>query len=151
MEVIMLQTVQNVGKMGQVVKVARGYARNYLLPKGLAMVASEGAKKIVAEKMVLAVKKDHELKDAAELLARELLAKDFRVTITAKAGESDRLYGSVTARDIAEALAAQKGVTLDHHQVVLDDPIKALGEYEVPVKLHAEVQISAKVIVAAEG
>ena len=149
MEVIMLQTVENLGKMGQVVKVARGYARNYLLPKGLAVEASPGAKKMVAQKMVLASKQDHRLREAAEILAKDLLGKNFAVTITAKAGDQDRLYGSVTARDIGIALAEQKSLDLDHHQILLAEPIKELGEFEVPVKLHAEVQISVKVTVAA--
>lgn len=149
MEVIMLQTVENLGKMGQVVKVARGYARNYLLPKGLAVEASPGAKKMVAQKMVLAAKQDHRLREAAETLAKDLLAKNFAVTITAKAGDQDRLYGSVTARDIGTALAEQKSLDLDHHQILLAEPIKELGEFEVPVKLHSEVQISVKVTVAA--
>lgn len=149
MEVIMLQTVENLGKMGQVVKVARGYARNYLLPKGLAVEANEGAKKMVAQKMVLAAKQDHRLREAAETLAKDLLAKNFAVTITAKAGDQDRLYGSVTARDIGTALAEQKSLDLDHHQILLAEPIKELGEFEVPVRLHSEVQISVKVTVAA--
>lgn len=149
MEVILLQTVENLGKMGEVVKVARGYARNYLVPKGLAVEASEGAKKMVAQKLVLEAKRDHRAKEAAETLARDLLARDLAVTINANAGEENRLYGSVTVRDIAAALAEQKSLALEAQQILLVEPIKELGEYEVPVKLHAEVQIPVKVTVAA--
>ncbi|MDY0108733.1 MAG: 50S ribosomal protein L9 [Candidatus Krumholzibacteria bacterium] len=151
MEVIMLQTVENVGRIGQVVKVARGYARNYLLPKGLAVEASEGAKKMVAEKMVLEAKHDHRRKEAAEVLARDLAAKNLTVTIAAKVGDQDRLYGSVSARDIATALAAQTGFSCEHHQIGLDEPIKTVGEFEVPLKLHAEVHVNVKVRVQSEG
>ncbi|MBD3219862.1 50S ribosomal protein L9, partial [bacterium] len=99
MDVILLKTVDNLGKMGEVVSVARGYARNYLLPQGMAMEATEGARKLVSEKMVLEAKRDHKRKEAAETLAADLVKKDLSVTIGAKAGEEDRLYGSVTARD----------------------------------------------------
>ena len=147
MDVILLQDGENLGKMGKTVHVARGFARNYLLPKGLAVEASEGARKMVAEKMVLESKRDHARKEAAETLAAALVAKDLRVVLRAMAGEENRLYGSVTARDIAAALAEQKQLELEHQQILLAEPIKELGEYEVPVKLHAEVQISVKVVV----
>ncbi len=147
MDVILLQTVENLGKIGETVSVARGYARNFLVPKGIAVEASEGASKMVADKMVLESKRDHKRKDAAEVLARELVAKDLTVTIDAKAGEEDRLYGSVAARDIAVALGEQKSIEVDHQQIVLDEPLKELGEFEVPLKLHPEVQISVKVAV----
>ena len=147
MDVILLQTVDNLGKIGETVSVARGYARNFLVPKGMAVEASVGASKMVADKLVLEAKRDHKRKDAAEVLARELVAKDLTVTIDAKAGEEDRLYGSVAARDIAVALGEQKSIEVDHQQIVLDEPLKELGEFEVPLKLHPEVQISVKVAV----
>jgi large subunit ribosomal protein L9 len=147
MDVILLENVENLGKMGKVVKVAPGYARNFLVPRGLAVVASPGAKKMVAERMVLTAKQDHRRKEAAELLAAELTKRNLAVVIAAKAGEENRLYGSVTARDIAAALAGQASLDVDHHQVLLAEPIKELGAYEVGVKLHAEVQINVKVTV----
>ena len=147
MEVILLQSVENLGNMGEVVTVARGYARNYLLPKGLAMEASEGAKKVVADKLVLETKRDHQQKEAAEVLAGELTAKGLSLTLHAKAGEEDKLYGSVTVRDIAAALAEHKSLEVDHHQILLDEPIKTLGEFEVGLKLHSEVQVQVQVVV----
>lgn len=147
MDVILLETMENLGKIGDTVSVARGYARNFLVPKGLAVEASAGARKMVADKLVLEAKRDHKRKEAAEVLARELVAKDLSVTIDAKAGEEDRLYGSVSTRDIASALADQKSFEVEHGQLVLAEPIKDLGEFEVPLKLHAEVQISVKVAV----
>ena len=147
MDVILLETVENLGKIGETVTVARGYARNFLVPKGLAVEASDGARKMVADKLVLESKRDHKRKEAAEVLARELVAKDLSVTIEAKVGDEDRLYGSVTTRDIAAALAAQKSLEVEHQHLLLADPIKDLGEFEVPLKLHSEVQISVKVAV----
>lgn len=149
MDVILVKNVENLGDLGQVVSVARGYARNYLLPQGLAVEASAGARKMVAEKMVLEAKRDHKRKDAAEILAADLVQKDLTVTIKAKAAEENKLYGSVTVREIAEALKAQKALVVDHHQLLLDGPLKELGEYEVPLKLHADVQVSVKVVVQA--
>ena len=149
MDVILLQTVENLGKLGETVSVARGYARNFLVPKGLAVEASEGARKMVAGKLVLEAKRDHKLKEAAEVLAVELVAKNLTVTIQSQAGEENRLYGSVSARDIVTALAEQKSLDIEHQQIVLDEPIKELGDFEVPLKLHAEVQISVKVAVKA--
>ncbi len=148
MDVILLKTVDNLGQLGATVSVARGYARNYLLPQGLAVEATEGNKKLVADKMVLEAKRDHVRKEAAETLAASLVARDLKVTIEAKAGEEDRLYGSVTARDIASALNEHHQLELDHHQVVLEEPIKELGEYELAIKLHAEVQVPVRVIVS---
>lgn len=149
MDVILIKNVENLGDLGQVVSVARGYARNYLLPQGLAVEASEGARKMVAEKLVLEAKRDHKRKDAAEIVAADLVQKDLTVTIEAKAAEENKLYGSVTVREIADALKAQKALVVEHHQLLLDSPLKELGEYEVPLKLHAEVQISVKVVVQA--
>jgi large subunit ribosomal protein L9 len=149
MDVILLQTVENLGKLGETVSVARGYARNYLVPKGLAVEASEGARKMVADKLVLEAKRDHKRKEAAELLAKELVAKGLAVTLTARVGEEDKLYGSVSARDIAGALAEHKSLEIDHQQLVLPEPIKEVGEFEVPLKLHHDVEISVTVTVQA--
>lgn len=147
MDVILLKTLENLGKVGETVSVARGYARNFLVPKGLAVEASEGARKMLADKIVLERKHDHKRKDDAEALAAALVAKDLTVTITAASGGEDRLYGSVGARDIAAALGEQKSLEVEHQQIVLDEPIKELGDFDVPLKLHPEVQISVKVAV----
>ena len=148
MDVILLKTMDNLGKVGETVSVARGYARNFLVPKGLAVEASEGARKAVADKITLELKRDHKRKEEAEALAAELVAKDLSVSLTAQAGEEDRLYGSVSARDIVTALAEHKSLEVEHQQILLDEPIKELGEYEVPLKLHPEVQVSVKVTVS---
>lgn len=147
MKVILLQNIENLGKMGKVVNVAAGYARNFLLPRGLAVAALPGAEKMVAERMVLAAKHDHRRKEAAEVLAAQFTARNLTLDMPMKAGEENRLYGSVSARDIAGALAAQASLDVDHHQVQLLEPIKELGQYEVPVKLHSEVQVIVKVAV----
>ncbi|MEZ4388490.1 MAG: 50S ribosomal protein L9 [Candidatus Krumholzibacteriia bacterium] len=147
MDVILLKSIDKLGKMGDTVSVARGHARNYLLPQGLAVEATEGARKMVADKMVLEAKRDHKRKEAAEVLAAELVKKDLTVTIGAKVAEEGRLYGSVSVRDIAEALASQKQLEIEHQQLILDAPLKELGEYELPLRLHADVQVSVKVLV----
>jgi large subunit ribosomal protein L9 len=147
MDVILLESVDNLGKLGDTVTVSRGYARNYLLPQGLAVEATEGARKMVAGKMVLEAKRDHKRKEAAEVLASELLRKGLHVTIGAKVGDEDKLYGSVTVRDIATALAEQKDLEVEHAQIQLDAPLKEIGEHEVPLKLHTEVQVPVKVTV----
>lgn len=150
MDVILLQNIENLGNIGNTVNVAPGYARNYLLPRGLAVAASPGAQKMVNERMVLAAKQDMRQKEAAEVLAGRFTSRNKTIVLAAKAGDENRLYGSVTARDIAAALASQASLEIDHHQVLLDEPIKELGDFEVPVKLHAEVQIIAKVAVRRE-
>ena len=128
MEVILMENVDNLGEMGTTVTVARGYARNYLIPKGLAVLATDAHRKLVAEHMKIAAKRDDLRKAAAEELA----------------DEEDKLYGSVTARDIAEHLKSEHA-TFEHKQVVLDEAIKQLGVYSVPVKLHSAVEVMAKV------
>ena len=102
---------------------------------------------MVAERMTLASKQDMRLKEAAEAVAGKFTAANRTIVIAAKASEEGRLYGSVTARDIAGALAEQASLDVDHHHVMLDEPIKELGEREIPVKLHAEVQVIVKIAV----
>ena len=145
MDVILLKTLDNLGKVGETVSVARGYARNYLVPRGLAVEASEGARKMVADKIVLERKRDHRRKEEAEALAKDLTAKDLAVVIEMRAGDEDRLYGSVAGPQIAEALAAQKSLEVDQKHLLLAEPIKELGEYEVPLKLHPDVEVVVKV------
>jgi large subunit ribosomal protein L9 len=142
MELILMERVEHLGEMGDTVTVARGYARNYLIPKGLAVLATEGHRKMVAEHMKLEAKRDDLRKAGAEELAAKL--GELSCTITAQAGEDDQLYGSVTARDIAEALKSDD-VEIDHRMVVLEDAIKQLGVYTVAIKLHSEVEVPAKV------
>lgn len=144
MDVILTKSVENLGKMGEVISVSAGFARNYLIPQGLAVAASEGQKKVVAEQVVLAQKRELLRKSAAERLAHEYAEKELSCTISVQADDDDKLFGSVTARDIAAALAEQD-LALEHHQIALDEPIKQLGVYTVPLKLHSEVEVAAKV------
>ena len=147
MEVILRDHVENLGKRGEIVKVADGYARNYLLPRKLALPATDANKRWVERERKIAEARDHEERSAAEAIAARLTALD--VTITRKTGENDQLYGSVTNADIAEMLA-QKGFEIDRRKVLLPDPIKALGETAVPVKLHRDVTAQVRVTVAKE-
>lgn len=142
MEVILMESVDNLGEMGSTVTVNRGYARNYLIPKGLAVLATDGHRKLVEEHMKIAAKRE----DLRKATAEELAAKigELECTITVQADEEDKLYGSVTARDIAEHLKSEH-TTFEHKQIVLEEGIKQLGVYSVPVKLHAAVEVMAKV------
>ncbi len=142
MQVILMESVDNLGEMGETVNVARGYARNYLVPKGLAVLATEGHRKLVAEHMKLSAKRDDLRKAGAEELAAKL--GELSCTITVQADEEDKLFGSVTARDIAESLESDH-TSFEHQQILLDDAIKQLGVYSVPVKLHTDVEVTAKV------
>src|SRR5438552_1378148 len=136
MEVILREHVDNLGQRGEVVKVADGYARNYLLPRKLALVATEGNKKqIEREREKLDAREADEKKTADAVAAR---MANVEIEITRKVGETEALYGSVTADDIAEALAA-KGFDIDRRKLQLPDAIKRLGEFDVPLKLHREV------------
>ncbi|MBU8870444.1 MAG: 50S ribosomal protein L9 [Gemmatimonadales bacterium] len=142
MDVIMMTSMDNLGQMGETVSVKRGYARNYLIPKGMAVTATEGNRKLVAEHMKLETKRDSLRKAGAEELASSL--GEISCTLTVQAGDDEKLFGSVTARDIAEALKSEN-MAFEHRQIILDEPIKQLGVYSVPVKLHAEVEVMAKV------
>jgi len=147
MEVILREDIEKLGTRGQVVKVAPGYARNFLLPKRLAVAATEANKKIVEQERQAHLRKEAKLKGEAEDLAK--LMSGVSVTITQKAGENDQLFGSVTAKDIADALAA-KNYTIDRRKIQLDEPIKQLGEFKVPVRLHKDVTAEVTVVVAKE-
>jgi large subunit ribosomal protein L9 len=147
MEVILRDHVENVGKRGEIVKVADGYARNYLLPRKLALPATNANKKWVERERKIAEARDHQEKSSAEAVAARLRALE--LTIARKTGENDQLYGSVTNADIAELLAT-KGFEIDRRKILLPDPIKALGENTVPVKLHRDVTAQLRVIVAKE-
>jgi large subunit ribosomal protein L9 len=147
MEVILKSDVEKLGQQGQVVKVAPGYARNFLLPQGLAVSATASNKKIVDQQRQATLRK--EAKFASD--ARELAAMMGKVDITIhqKAGEEDQLFGSVTSQDIQEALEKQ-GYKLDRKKIVLDHPIKTLGEHKVTIKLHKEVSLDLPVHVLKE-
>lgn len=147
MEVILREDIDNLGSRGQVVKVAPGYARNFLLPKRLAVAATESNKKIVEQERQAHLRKEAKLQGEAQDLAK--LVNGVSVTITQKAGENDQLFGSVTSKDVADALAA-KGFTIERRKIQLEEPIKQLGEFKVPVKLHREVTAEVTVVVAKE-
>ena len=147
MELILREDVEKLGVRGQVVKVADGYARNFLLPRRLAVIANEANKKIVEQERQAHLRREAKLvADAAEL--GKLMA-NVPVTIAQKAGENDQLFGSVTSKDIAEALEKQ-GYTIDRRKVALDEPIKTLGEFKVPLRLHREVTTEITVNVVKE-
>jgi large subunit ribosomal protein L9 len=146
MKVILRQDVDELGFEGDIVDVANGYARNYLIPRGIGLVAdNRNIKMFEMQKKKIEVRKLKAKEDAEK--AREALA-GMTVTIAQKAGEEGRLYGSVTSMDIAEDLE-QQGFTVDRRKVVLEKPIKTLGEFDVPVKMHPEVTGSVKVVVVA--
>jgi len=147
MEVILREDIEKLGSRGEVVKVAPGYARNFLIPKRLAVMATESNKKIVEQERQAHLRKEAKQIGEAQDLAK--IMSGVSVTITQKAGENDQLFGSVTAKDVADALAA-KNYTIDRRKVQLDEPIKQLGEFKVPVKLHREVTVEVTVVVAKE-
>jgi large subunit ribosomal protein L9 len=148
MEVILREHVDNLGRRGEIVKVADGYARNYLLPRKLALLATDGNKKQIEREKVKFDAKEAEERGVAEAIAARLAAVE--VNIARKVGETEALYGSVTTADIAEVLAA-KGFDLDRRKLNLAEPIKKLGEYEVPLRLHRDITVQIKVKVVAEG
>jgi large subunit ribosomal protein L9 len=148
MEVILREHVDNVGRRGEIVKVADGYARNFLLPRKLALLVTDGNKKQIEREREKFDAKEMEEQKVAEAVAARLAGVD--VEIARKVGENDVLFGSVTSADVAEALAA-KGFEIDRRKLHLPEPIKKLGEFDVPLKLHREVTTSVKVKVVAEG
>lgn len=148
MEVILREHVDNLGRRGDVVKVADGYARNYLLPRKLALPATDGNKKVVERERAKFDAKEAEEKKVSEAIAGRLASVE--IEIARRVGETEALYGSVTTSDIAEVLHA-KGFDFDRRKIVLQEPIKRLGEFDVPIKLHREVTTHVKVKVVAEG
>lgn len=147
MEVILRQDIERLGVRGQIVSVADGYARNYLLPRQLAVPATEANKKIIEQERLAHVRREAREKADAEDLARMLAG--VRITLRQKAGEHDQLFGSVTAMDIAEALAAWN-YRIDRRKIQLEHPIKQLGEHKVPIRLHREVTVEILVEVLKE-
>jgi large subunit ribosomal protein L9 len=147
MEVILRQDVEKLGSRGQVVKVAPGYARNFLLPNKIAVPATEANRKIVEQERQAHVRKEAKQKGEAEDLAK--LVNGVSVTIVQKAGENDQLFGSVTSKDIVEALAAQN-FEIDRRKIHLEEPIKQLGDFKIPVRLHKDVTAEIAVHVIKE-
>ncbi len=147
MEVILREDIEKLGDRGQVVKVAPGYARNFLLPRKLAVPATEGNRKIIEQERQAYLRKEAKLKGEAEELAKMMTGVS--VTISQKAGDSDQLFGSVTVKDIADALTAQN-YTIDRRKIHLEEPIKQLGEFKVPVRLHKDVTAEITVNVVKE-
>ena len=147
MEVILKEHVDNLGRRGDVVKVASGYARNYLLPRKLALTVNEGNKRQIERERKNAEVRELEEKTQAEAFAARL--GEAEISIARRVGEHDALYGSVTSADIATALAA-KGFEIDKRKITLTEPIKALGDVMVPVKIHRDVTAQVKVSVVAE-
>src|SRR6266852_3121379 len=147
MEVILREHVDNLGRRGEVVKVADGYARNFLLPRKLALKATEGNKKQIERERGKFEAKEAEEQKVAQAVADRMANVD--IVIARRVGETEALYGSVTSSDIAAVLAA-KGFELDRRKIVLREPLKKAGEYEIPVKLHRDVTIQLKVRVVPE-
>jgi large subunit ribosomal protein L9 len=148
MQIILQEDVEKLGTRGQLVEVKAGYARNFLLPRKLALEASPGNMKRLEKMRAVFAKKEAVEKDDAQKLAE--LVSAVSLEFTRKAGENDHLFGSVTNADISEALAAQ-GFTIDKKKIVLAEPIKIIGEYEIPIKLHREVIANVKLAVKKEA
>ena len=146
--ILLREDIDNLGGRGEVVKVRAGYARNYLLPRGLALLATKGSiKQVEAERSHL-LKKAASERATAQLQADQM--KDISLTFERKAGDEGTLFGSVTSMDIAEAFQA-KGYEIDRRKISMKDAIKITGEYVVPIKLHREVTLEVPVTVVAEG
>jgi large subunit ribosomal protein L9 len=148
MEVILKEDINKLGHRGDVVKVAEGYGRNYLIPHKLAIEATAGNKAVIEQMKASAVRKSAKEKGSAEDLGKQL--NGVVVEFTRKSGEHDQLFGSVTSSDIAHALEA-KGFTIDRRKIDLDVPLKTVGEFNVPVKLHREVTVTVKAVVKKEA
>lgn len=147
MEVILREDVAKLGRRGEIVKVTDGYGRNFLLPRKLAVAATAGNKKVIEQQKAAHVRREAVERGSAQDLAQQL--EGVSVTVTRKAGEGVQLYGSVTNADVAEALHA-KGFHIDRRKVHLLEPIKMLGEFDVPLRLHRDVTVNVKVEVVPE-
>ena len=147
MKLVLRTDVAQVGKKGDIVDVADGYGRNYLMPKGLAFLATSGV-----EDQATAMRRSRDVRDASDRAAAQEVATSLVpkvITISARAGAEGKLFGSVTTMEIADAVAAQAGIELDRRQLHLDEPIKTIGTHLVPAKLHAEVEFPITVEVVA--
>jgi large subunit ribosomal protein L9 len=148
MEVILRAHVDHLGNRGEIVKVADGYARNYLLPRKLALPATEGNKRHVERERRIVEAREAQERGQAEAIAARL--SGLEITIARRVGDTEQLYGSVTTADVAEYLKA-KGFEVDRRKLILPEPIKTLGAHDVPLKLHREVTVALKVQVVKEG
>ncbi len=148
MEVILKEDVPKLGSRGEVVKVAEGYGRNYLLPRKLAVEATQANKKVIEQMKAAAARRQQRDKSDAEALARQL--EPVALVFRRRSGEHDQLFGSVTSGDIAEELA-RKGFNVDRRKIHLDEPLKMLGEFKVPIRLYRDVTASVKVEIQKEA
>ncbi|OFW14254.1 MAG: 50S ribosomal protein L9 [Acidobacteria bacterium RIFCSPLOWO2_02_FULL_67_21] len=148
MEIILREHVDKLGDRGEIVKVADGYARNFLLPRKLALPATDANRKHVERERKIAEVRDAQERGQAEAIATRLQTVD--IVIARRVGETDQLYGSVTSADIAEYLHG-KGFDLDRRKLILPEPIKTIGDHDVPLKLHRDVTVPLKVRVVKEG
>lgn len=148
MEVILREHVDNLGRRGEIVKVADGYARNYLLPRKLALLATDGNKQRIEKERVKLEATEAEERKIAEAIAARM--NNLELEISRKVGETEALYGSVTSSDVGEALA-KKGFEVDRRKIQLQEPIKRLGEFDIPIKLQRDVTATIKLKVVAEG
>jgi large subunit ribosomal protein L9 len=147
MRVVLRTDIENVGKKGDILDVADGFARNYLIPKGRAIKATKGVESQAEAMRRSRDKKDARDRESAEVVARSLVPTVIR--ITAKSGAEGRLFGSVTTAEVVESVKAQTGFEIDRRRIQLDEPIKSLGTHEVPVKLHSDVEFRLTVEVVA--
>jgi large subunit ribosomal protein L9 len=147
MEVILRQTVKDVGRAGEIITVKNGYGRNYLIPRGLAYVATKANKRRVDAEAIRRAQQAESDRDDAEILAEKLASLSIEFTV--KAGEGDKLFGSITSGDIAEQLA-ERGYQIDKRTIVLDEPIKMIGIYKVPVRIHHDVHAEVRIWVIKE-
>ncbi|HKW16103.1 MAG TPA: 50S ribosomal protein L9 [Terriglobales bacterium] len=148
MEVILKEDVMKLGSRGDVVKVAEGYGRNFLLPRRLAIEATVGNKKVIEQMRAAAVRRSAKEKAQAEELAKQF--DGVSVSFERRSGEHDQLFGSVTSGDLADALE-KKGFNIDRRKIQLHEPLKTLGEFTVPVRLHKDVTAHLKVVIAKEA
>jgi large subunit ribosomal protein L9 len=148
MEVILKEDVPKLGNRGEVVKVAEGYGRNFLLPKKLAIEATAANKAVIGQMKASAVRRLAKEKSDAELLAKQY--EGVSLTFARRAGENDALFGSVTSSDIAHELEG-RGFKIDRRRIEVEQPLKALGEFTVPIKLHKDVTVTIKVTVVKEA
>ena len=148
MKVVLRDDVENIGRKGDLIEVTDGFARNFLVPRGLAMKATKGV-----VQQAEAMRRNREARDARDREAAQALADQLtgkRIELRARAGEGGRLFGSVTSADVADAVRAQTGVELDRRKTQLAEPLKELGAVEVPVKLHSDVEVTLTVDVVPE-
>ncbi|HTJ86216.1 MAG TPA: 50S ribosomal protein L9 [Terriglobales bacterium] len=148
MEVILKEDVMKLGSRGDVVKVAEGYGRNFLLPRKLAIEATSGNKKVVEQMRAAGLRRSAKEKAQAEELSKQF--DGLSVSFQRRSGENDQLFGSVTSSDIAEALE-KKGFTLDRRKIQIHEPLKSVGEFTIPVKLHKDVTAHLKVVIEKEA